>query len=199
MKNFFTKAAFCYFLFFQLVSCSKAPGTIKENGDPVPGSYTHYIISQGQHYSQQSTYTPTEYTELRFLVKFDSTAVYTTASAENQYDINKLYGFADNGEQHHEFSARIGWRWSDGVLSLFGYTYNNGEMSYEELSVIRIGEEYECSIKVTEHTYIFSANSRTITMSRTSEGVVAKGYKLFPYFGGDETAPHDIHIWIKEK
>jgi hypothetical protein len=25
-----------------------------------------------------------------------------------------------------------------------------------------------------------------------------KGYRLYPYFGGDETAPHDISIWVKD-
>jgi hypothetical protein len=26
----------------------------------------------------------------------------------------------------------------------------------------------------------------------------AKGYQLYPYFGGNELAPHDMHIWIKD-
>jgi hypothetical protein len=26
---------------------------------------------------------------------------------------------------------------------------------------------------------------------------MAEGYKLWPYFGGNETAPHDIYIWMK--
>jgi hypothetical protein len=35
-------------------------------------------------------------------------------------------------------------------------------------------------------------------MTRESKTEKAEGYKLFPYFGGDETAPHNISIWIKE-
>jgi hypothetical protein len=31
-------------------------------------------------------------------------------------------------------------------------------------------------------------------MATTPKG---QGYQLYPYFGGDETAPHDINIWIK--
>ncbi|RDC63253.1 hypothetical protein AHMF7616_01854 [Adhaeribacter pallidiroseus] len=34
-------------------------------------------------------------------------------------------------------------------------------------------------------------------MSRGCSGTSDK-YKLFPYFGGDETAPHNIKIEIKE-
>jgi hypothetical protein len=34
-------------------------------------------------------------------------------------------------------------------------------------------------------------------MSRTAATEKAKGYRLYPYFGGDELAPHQINIWIK--
>ncbi|MEO5783498.1 MAG: hypothetical protein ABIQ07_09520 [Ginsengibacter sp.] len=40
-------------------------------------------------------------------------------------------------------------------------------------------------------TYLYS-------LPRTSTTAKAIGYKLYPYFGGDETAPHEIDIWIKE-
>jgi hypothetical protein len=132
-------------------------------------------------------------------VKFDSSAIYITKDAGNQYDVNKLYGFSDNGSSHQQFSARLGWRWSDNALRLFGYTYNNGQFSFEEIAKISIGLENDCAIIVSGTSYIFTVNGKTVTMPRLSEGTVATGYKLFPYFGGDEPAPHDIHIWIKEK
>jgi hypothetical protein len=180
-----------------LLSCTKSAGDIA----PVKGEpgFQDFFIARGQHYSQQTSLVPTEYTELRFVVKFDSSAIYNTITAENQYDINKLYGFSDNNAHHHEFSARIGWRWSDGALRLFGYIYNNGQSSAKELTTISIGGEHDCSIRVTDHNYIFSVNGNSTTMPRQSATASAIGYKLFPYFGGDETAPHDIRIRIKEK
>ena len=36
------------------------------------------------------------------------------------------------------------------------------------------------------------------SLPRTSATSKAEGYKLYPYFGGDESAPHDIFIYIKE-
>ena len=71
-------------------------------------------------------------------------------------------------------------------------------MSYEELGTVSIGTEYTCSIKVTAANYIFSFNEASKNMSRASSTATAVGYKLYPYFGGDEAAPHDINIWIKE-
>jgi hypothetical protein len=35
-------------------------------------------------------------------------------------------------------------------------------------------------------------------MPRSSITAKASGYLLFPYFGGDETAPHDMGIEIKD-
>lgn len=186
-------------LILMISSCNKPEIAVKplEN---VPGSsFTLYRILRDQHYSENSIYTKFDQDELRFKVKFDSSAIYTTKNPDNQFDINKLYGFADNDAHHHQYSARIGWRWNDGQLRLFAYVYNNAIVSYEELVVVSIGTEHNCSINVTAGSYIFSVNGVSKTVPRKSTTLTAKGYKLFPYFGGDETAPHDISIVIAEK
>lgn len=192
------KFIYCSILLLMFTSCSKVADILKPSEKDYH-SYIKYSIPVNEHSSEQSTYNKTEYSELRFVVKFDSTAIYNTIDPDNQYDVNKLYGFSDNDASHHEFSARIGWRWSEGTLQLFAYVYNNGVFDFKPISEISIGAEHECSIKVAGSEYIFSVDGRTTTMPRASTGDTAKGYKLFPYFGGDETAPHEIHIWIKEK
>jgi hypothetical protein len=189
-------------MLYLLSSCQKAveatlPPPVTTTPDET-ASFTQYHIPQGEHYSDQSGFVPVAYKEQKFLVRFDSTAIYQTIDPVNQYDINKLYGFSDNGKQHHEFSARIGWRWSDGALRLFGYIYNNTVVSYEEITTVSIGVQHTCSIRVAGNSYVFSVNNKTITMPRESAGDTATGYKLYPYFGGDETAPHAINIRIKE-
>ena len=199
MKYLFSKLILLVVVLFALASCHKSIEATTEPEKEQASSFHYYRIPRGEHYSQQGIYTKVEYTELRFLVKFDSSAIYKTLNPDNQFDINKLYGFSDNDAHHHEFSARIGWRWSKEALRLFGYIYNNGIARSEEITTINIGAENDCAIKISGDSYIFSVNGKTIIMPRTSTGPVANGYKLFPYFGGDETAPHDIHIWIKEK
>jgi hypothetical protein len=54
-----------------------------------------------------------------------------------------------------------------------------------------------CSIKITEGNYLFTANEKSVTLPRKSTTPKSKGYQLYPYFGGDETAPHDVKIWIR--
>lgn len=164
-----------------------------------PNNFQQFTIPQGQHYALQNNIKPIETGEMKFVVKFDSSAIYKTANPENQYDINKLFGFSDNGDQHHQFSARIGWRWSDGALRLFAYTYNNGNRDSKEICEVPIGVDVFCSIKVVGEGYQFTANKSVVTMSRQSKTSLGKGYQLYPYFGGDETAPHEIRIWIKEE
>lgn len=161
-------------------------------------SFVQYNIKAGEQYCDKNFLTAVQYNELKFWVKFDSTAMYTTLLASNQNDINKLYGFSDNEARHHEFSARFGWRWSGKALRLFAYVYNSGERSSVELGAITINAAHYCSIKVDGDKYIFTLNDKTFTMPRTAKTVKGIGYKLYPYFGGDELAPQNINIRIKE-
>lgn len=170
----------------------------KDTSEILAKTYTQYTIFKGQQYCDKSIFVPVKTREISFKVKFDSSAVYTTSNPKNQSDINKLFGFSDNNEDHHEFSARFGWRWSDNALRIFAYDYNNSVMTFKELGTVKIGTENTCSIEVTGDKYIFTLNGVQTTMPRASTTAVAEGYKLFPYFGGNELAPHNISIWIEE-
>lgn len=196
MKRCTILLSFCFFLNF---SCKKQDKeVIIDKKDPAVNSYVDYRIRKGEHYCDSNKLALVEYSELKFAAKFDSTAIYTTAAAYNQYDINKLYGFSDNNAAHQDYSARFGWRWSDHALRIFSYVYNSGVRLSKELATVQIGEENNYSIKVESGYYVFSVGSTTDTVGRASKGGKASGYKLYPYFGGDETAPHEIHIFIKD-
>jgi hypothetical protein len=120
-----------------LFSCKKENvSTLLNSHGSSSTQFTKYTIRKGQNYCDESSYTPTSYSQLSFVAKFDSTAIYSTINADNQADINKLYGFADNNSTHQQFSARFGWRWSNNALRLFGYVYNDGIRSSKELGVV---------------------------------------------------------------
>jgi hypothetical protein len=196
MKNIFI---FLVITWLCLPGCTKEKGSERspDSASPATPGFIKYTMKQGQHFANDNTYKPVDLTELNFAVKFDSTAIYKSIVAENQYDINKLYGFADNNREHQQFSARFGWRWSDDALRLFAYVYNNGVVTSRELGTIAIGAELTCSIRVAGEAYIFSVDGKVLRMPRTSTTPTAKGYQLYPYFGGDEAAPHDVTIFIK--
>jgi hypothetical protein len=187
--------------------CSKAPG----DALPVPQAVqsgvktvaatatTVYTIKKGEHHSNAATLQWVDTAALRFSVRFDSSAIYQTIKAENQFDINKLYGFSDNGGHHHRYSARIGWRWSDAALRLFAYVYNAGVRQEQELATVPVGAWVHCSIEVQGDRYLFAVNERMQAMPRFSTTPKGSGYLLYPYFGGDEAAPHDVRIEIKNQ
>ena len=181
-----------------ITSCSKSNTDIIVQEDAPIIPFKTYIIDSAAHFCNDNNFVTTSISQLKFKVKFDSSAIYTTADINNQDDINKLYGFADNNTQHHQYSARFGWRWSNNALWLFAYIYNEGMVAHKELGSIAIGKEHHCEIKITPNHYIFSVNNYQDSLPRKSITQKAEGYKLYPYFGGDETAPHKITILIKD-
>jgi hypothetical protein len=161
-------------------------------------AFTTWFIPAGQNYATGTTYPPFTRRELKFIAVLDSSCIYTTVNPANQADINKLYGFSDNGTHHQTNSARFGWNWENGVMHLHAYCYVSGVRTHKELGTVSLNLPVECGIEVQPGRYIFTLNGQKDTIARTSTDTVADGYMLQPYFGGDEPAPHDITIKIKE-
>lgn len=197
-------------LFVGVTSCQKetdftastSPGT-QDTIPTLPSvpavSYTNYTIPAGAQYCEQEHFETIATQGIAFTVLFDSSAVYATKNPANQADINKLYGFSDNRAHHHSFSARFGWRWYNNRLTLHGYIYNDSLREYKELGAVAIGKPAQCAILVQKTQYAFILNGDTTTMRRTAKTERAEGYRLYPYFGGDEYAPHKITIRIKDE
>ena len=186
------------FISSTLLFCCKKESTTS----PTP-IFKNYTIFKGQNYADgydSSHIVLIKTDDLKFVAKFDSSAIYSTFFSSNQIDVNKLYGFSDNNSDHHKFSARIGWAWYNNTLNLFGYTYNNGERSILNLGVFSIGANLNCRIQTDSATksYLFTVNGKTKSMPRAATTKVGSGYRLYPYFGGDEPAPHTVTIQISE-
>ena len=182
-----------------LSGCTKGGRSeaVHDRDIPAASQFMRYTIKRGEHFADANVYKPVDVRQMKFAVRFDSSAIYKSSLPENQYDINKLYGFADNNGAHQGFSARFGWRWSDGALRLFAYVYNDGTVTSKELGTVRIGDEIICSIQVAGDAYLFSVAEQVVRLPRASTTETGKGYQLYPYFGGDEVAPHHITIHIK--
>jgi hypothetical protein len=184
---------------FFFTGCSKkqlddhAPIKETETG---PDEYSTYTIQKGAHYCDQNPIKSITIVEMKFVVKFDSSAIYQTELPENQYAVNKLWGFSE-GTSNHYNSARIGWSWTENALRLYGYAYVSGQLHYQEITSAAIGTEINCSIKLSEETYLFTVNNVSINLPRGTSGIQASGYQQYPYFGGNEVAPHLITILIK--
>ena len=201
-KLFFLLAGLSFIGCTKEINCHDNSKTVNEEqatakgGAPKPSSYTNFTIREGQHYCDQNSVKSVRTSEMGFMVKFDNSAIYQTVVPENQYDINKLWGFSE-GINNQYNSARIGWSWNNDALRLYGYVYASGVRHYQEITSVAIGSDISCSIKLADNTYLFTVNSVSISLPRGSSTSQASGYQQYPYFGGDETAPHLISIMIK--
>lgn len=160
--------------------------------------FSTYLIKKGKNYCENNSYlSMLGKNELRFQVVFDSSCIYTNTQPENQADINKLLGFSDCETHHQENSARFGWNWMEGQLYIYAYCYRNKERQYKTLGSVSLNQKQYCRLSVSDNYYIFELNGKSDTMPRHCTDSLVKGYQLLPYFGGDETAPHDVYIRIK--
>ncbi len=194
------------FFLVSLLGCQKE-NSLEVSESPLIG-FTEYTIPKNKSYSvdSMSVIPVTGVSEMKFLFRFDASAIYTTVDPMNQYDINKLYGFADcvsfttlyTIAPHHINSARFGWAWLNQSLRIYGYCYNDSVRISKELQTVAIGKTYAAGIKIFPGGYEFTIDNKKDTLSRICSSTSIIGYKLFPYFGGTETAPQEVHIWIKE-
>ena len=164
--------------------------------EAVAAVYTTYLIRTGQHYSDTRPLKYVTVTEMKFFAKFDQSAIYQAVIPENQYDINKLWGFSEGFNNQYN-SARMGWGYSNGAIRLYGYVYSKGVRYSKEITTVLPGQENSCSIKISGNTYIISANGVSVTLPRGTTATKASGFQQYPYFGGNEVAPHNISIFIK--
>lgn len=156
-----------------------------------------YVIPAGTHSSGQSAYKPLTVHGLKFNAVFDSSAVYRTSAGANQGDINKLYGMSDCNSPHHENSARFGWRWFEGSLEIWAYAYVDGKRKMSRIGEVSLNKVSNYELTFTDSSYHFRVDTSVADLPRHCNEK-ATGYKLYPWFGGDETAPHDIRIKIED-
>ena len=158
--------------------------------------YKTYIIREGSHRSTFG-FKRTWSDVVKFSCIFDNSAMYQTEDPVNQADINKLYGLSDCGGNHMDASIRLGWRWYDSELEIHWFRHVGGQFSFGKISNVELNVPFDCEIIFEEENYIITVNGKTVEVSRGC-GLAYNKYYLYPYFGGDEKAPHDIKIKIKE-
>ncbi|MFZ4713293.1 MAG: hypothetical protein ACOYL6_06265 [Bacteriovoracaceae bacterium] len=154
-----------------------------------------YYLPKGTHGFYWVKFPPTMSNDYNYRVRFDETAIYTTRDPSNQSDINKLFGFADCTSFVHTNSARFGWRWYQNQLQILAYTYAKKVRSFEYVQTVQLNTSYDLKILTSGDQYIFYVDGvEKIRMKRGCSSPRALKYKLYPFFGGNEVAPHDISI-----
>ena len=159
-----------------------------------------FLIKKGDHHSSPKVVRFVSGTSMKLSFVFDESANYefTGAAASDQLDTNKLYGFSDCKSHHSENSARLGWRSNQGKIEIMAFTHRAGKFYYDSLGFVEPNRMNQGSISLSndKKNYIYQMNETKLTVHRGCEDAKAVGHALQPYFGGNQTAPQDVHIRV---
>lgn len=132
-------------------------------------------------------------------VEFNNTNLYEPLDQE--HDWNKLCGWSYG--MHHKNSIRAGWRSAGEKIELCLYLYENGER-YTSSKTIIIPTDFKATIELHCNNgqasmkvwgYTWPSWEWEVTLPYSAKPTW--GYFLFPYFGGNAPAPHEMFINLK--
>lgn len=119
----------------------------------------------------------------------------------NSYDVNKLCGLSHG--IHLEDSVRFGWLPNfkkKKKIEVYGYLHNIGIITFAKICDVDVNTEIDIKWKYLNEKIIFSVyngkESFNVDMMYNKPNFLL-GYYLNPYFGGDNTAPRDMKIFIE--
>ena len=169
-----------------------------------------YLLKEGKNYSNginaKLLLNPTG---MKHTVNFNKNCLYDLRTVD-QSDINKLFGFSFG--YHHHNSIRFGWRSNvqRQKIEILAYMHKEGKLIQEWDDDISMGfldtdRDYHLELKYLKgptgfDTYYFSIKDEYDILHATAfeapKFLLPLGYKLYPYFGGNRKAPHDMLITL---
>lgn len=153
-----------------------------------------YIIPKGWHYS---LHLPKPYLGIKknfnIKVKFTDYCRYNLDNPDQQ-DINKLFGVSFR--HHHNNSIRIGWYYNPitDKIHIYAYEYENGVRRFARVGEVNIDEIVYIDLKLLSHSYEILIRGGGFLNFMFNYPTIKMGYYLYPYFGGNQPAPHDVKI-----
>jgi hypothetical protein len=82
-------------------------------------------------------------------------------------------------------------------MEIYSYVYESGERKWKYLSHVELEEQCKMSITDQEESWVFTINQDWGSPIETTISKKCKftwGIKLWPFFGGNNPAPHDMDI-----
>jgi len=160
----------------------------------------NYTIKEGTHGPRFDFALHCGIRKMSFKALFDKSCIYDKIDKED--DLNKLRGFSYG--RHHKNSVRIGWKPSRIIpykIEIWSYMYINGKRKYEHIVDVDVNTLVNYSITwADENIVIIVRDALQCSKVYKTPAPVPKfkfGYHMFPFFGGNAPAPHDMRIKIK--
>ena len=189
------KLKYILILLLGLFSCNK------ENAD----GYRVYTIDRGDHYSDgpidKLFGNNNRADSWEWEVIFEPSCIYSESdllNPLNYLDVNKLIGFSDCDRHHSQYSCRVGWRASGDSIELLIYKRDDNNIGFKSLKKIYPDQIVNVTLDFKDTIYTSCIDGICDTLVRPCPDWSGRKYSLFPFFGGQETAPHKMKILIKE-
>jgi hypothetical protein len=84
----------------------------------------------------------------------------------------------------------------DNTLQILWFKHEHGEFTFGLIDTVSLCEAHLYELNIWAWNYVLCVDGNCVYVDRNCPEH-KKNYMLYPYFGGDETAPHDIKIKIK--
>ena len=166
-----------------------------------------YLIKKGRHYSINTNslfHLPWKFSFAPRALRFSAIFGEGTNAFKPEGDISKLYGMTFGFDPHWR-SIRIGWRYEgNDMFQLFIYWYEDGKRKHKPIMKVGMLEQIDFNIfhnnkdKVIVEVKYKKQTSVVDSVPMSKESVWLR-FKLYPYFGGNITAPCDMRIFISNQ
>ncbi|MEO6901528.1 MAG: hypothetical protein ABI241_00410 [Bacteroidia bacterium] len=191
-----------------LFGCKKEvlplPIKVENIKDKIPvdrGTMERYTIYKKFHYSYHSIVRFDGIEGFNSNFQFNSNCRYDLGN-QNQGDINKLFGCSFGSDNHYN-SVRVGWNYniSTDMIDLWYYAYERGIPTHIKIGSTNIDQYNDIQIYFDYSTnrVLLFLQSSTTGIARAYDYIFPSerwGYYQYPYFGGDEKAPHRMDILL---
>jgi hypothetical protein len=166
-----------------------------------------YLIKKGNHYASVSIFEKIgaigwNFKSLSMRFIFRSECWWAPPRNQDDNDLNKLAGIGF-GTNHHKNSVRLAWVpdfGNHGMINVYGYTYDEKKegqkLTMAFIKSVHVLETNTGRIESSDGVYFLTVNDVTIQMNNLNSDP-GLYFKLFPYFGGNNTAPHNMTIELE--
>jgi hypothetical protein len=163
-----------------------------------------YTIKKGDHYSNASIFERIfsigwKVKQTVYHFKFHPECWWSPARNSDDYDLNKLCGIGF-GTDHQKNSARLAWVPDfnvPGKIDIHGYIYDEQSSGHISKYIASVQTGVVCDGVITSNpgAYSIAVNGTAVTMPNNNKDPNLC-FKLFPYFGGNNTAPCDMGVEV---
>jgi hypothetical protein len=166
-----------------------------------------YTIKKGNHYASISIFERMfsfgwKVNEVPVKFRFSRECWWNPPRNADDHDLNKLCGVG-YGLSVHSNSVRFAWApdfSKSGIINVYGYTYDEKKEGEPHTSkfITAVAVDTECvgMIRKVTTNYSFTVGTTSIFMEN-SHPDPAVCNRLFPYFGGNNTAPINMDIELE--